>query len=86
MGLNDGVLYVGAVCTAESTQNRSSLRAYVLAYPIGAAAFSPTPVLDFPLTYDRGPANRHWQYWLNRTTFNPTNSAAGAAAAGRSPG
>ena len=73
LGLNDGVLYVGAVCSAESTQDRNSLRAYVLAYPLAAAAFRSAPVLDFPLTYDRGSANRQWRYWLNRTTFNPTN-------------
>lgn len=72
LGLNDGVLYVGAVCSAESTQDRDSLRAYVLAYPTGAAAFRATPVLDFSLTYNRGSANRQWQYWLNRTTFNPS--------------
>jgi hypothetical protein len=71
LGANDGVLYVGAVCTAESTLNRSSLRAYVLAYANGA--FRPTPAFDFALTYDRGPATRQWQYWLNRTTFNRTN-------------
>lgn len=67
------MLYVGATCTAESAQIRTSLRAYVFAYPIGAAAFSPTLVLDFPLTYDRGPTNRDWQYWLNRISFNPDN-------------
>ena len=75
LGANDGVLYVGAVCTAESTLNRSSLRAYVLAYANGA--FRPTPAFDFALTYDRGPANRQWQYWLNRTSFNPTNPQQG---------
>ena len=71
LGANDGVLYVGAVCTAESTLDRSSLRAYVLAYANGA--FRPTPAFDFALTYDRGPATRQWQYWLNRTSFNPTD-------------
>ena len=73
LGLNDGVLYVGAVCSAESTQIRSNLRAYVLAYPIGVAAFRSAPVLEFLLTYDRGKNERQWRYWLNRTTFNPTN-------------
>ncbi len=74
LGLNDGVLYVGGVCTAESTQDRSSLRAYVLAYTISRAAFGATPVLEFPLTYDRDFIRRQWQYWLNRTTFNPDES------------
>ena len=77
LGANDGVLYVGAVCTAESTQDRSSLRAYVLAYASGA--FRPTPAFDFALTYDRGPASRQWQYWLNRTNFNRTDPLQGAA-------
>jgi len=68
LGEKDGKLYVGAVCSAESTQNRTNLRAYVFVYANGA--FAATPVLDFPLTYDRGATNLQWQYWLNRTTFN----------------
>ena len=74
LGVQDGVVYVGAVCTAESTRNRSNLRAYVYAYTPGAGGaagtFAAAPVLEFALTYNRGAANRQWQYWLNRTTFN----------------
>lgn len=72
LGIQDGKVYVGAVCSAESTQNRANLRAYVFVYANGA--FAATPVLDFPLTYNRGAANLQWQYWLNRTTLNPTNA------------
>lgn len=71
LGVKDGKVYVGAVCSAESTQNRNNLRAYVFVYANGT--FAPTPLLDFPLTYNRGSANTQWQYWLNRTTFNPTD-------------
>ncbi|HRW09057.1 MAG TPA: SdrD B-like domain-containing protein [Caldilineaceae bacterium] len=71
LGVANGNVYVGAVCSAESTQNREALRAYVFVYANGA--FSQTPVLDFSLLYDRGASNLQWQYWLNRTTFNPNN-------------
>ncbi|MEZ4864274.1 MAG: SdrD B-like domain-containing protein [Caldilineaceae bacterium] len=72
IGVNNGKVYVGAVCSAESTQNREALRAYVFVYANGA--FTTTPVLDFPLLYDRGANNLLWQYWLNRTTFNPNDA------------
>ena len=71
LGVKDGKLYVGAVCSAESTRNRNNLRAYVFVYANGA--FAATPALDFPLTYNRGGANLQWQYWLNRTSFNPSD-------------
>jgi hypothetical protein len=71
LGVKDGKLYVGATCSAESTRNRNNLRAYVFVYTNGA--FAATPALEFPLTYNRGGANFQWQYWLNRTTFNPTD-------------
>jgi len=72
LGVNDGVVYVGLVCSAESTQNVNHLRAYVYAYANGA--FKSAPTLEFPLTYDRGATNLNWAYWLNRSTFNPTDS------------
>lgn len=71
LGVADGKVYVGAVCSAESTQNREALRAYVFVYANGV--FTTTPVLDFSLLYDRNAANLQWQYWLNQTTFDPTN-------------
>ena len=71
LGVKDGKLYVGAVCSAESTRNRNNLRAYVFVY--ANSAFAATPALDFPLTYNRGGANLQWQYWLNRTSFNPSD-------------
>lgn len=49
LGVKDGKLYVGAVCSAESTRNRNNLRAYILVYVNGA--FTATPALDFPLTH-----------------------------------
>lgn len=72
LGVQDGVVYVGLVCSAESTQDTSQLRAYVYRFLNGA--FDATPVLDFPLTYGRGGANALWQYWLNQTTFNPADA------------
>ncbi len=71
LGVTDGQLYVGAVCSGESVTNREALRAYIFLYINGA--FVTTPILDFSLLYDRGATNLQWQYWLNRTTFNPNN-------------
>ncbi len=70
LGVNDGKVYVGMVCSAESTGVSSNLRAYVYSYANGA--FAANPVLDIALNYDRGSSNLKWQPWLNRTTFNPT--------------
>ncbi len=47
-----GKLYVGAVCTANNSQNTSNLWAYVFEYTEGSG-FNSTPVLDFPLDYER---------------------------------
>jgi uncharacterized repeat protein (TIGR01451 family) len=47
----DGRIYVGITCTAESTQNRSQLAAYVYSAPVGSASFSLE--LSVPLTYPR---------------------------------
>ena len=71
LGVKDGKVYVGMVCTAESTVNRANLRAYVYAFANGA--FAATPALEIDLSTYRGSGNVRWQYWLNRTTFNPTN-------------
>ncbi|MFN8492177.1 MAG: SdrD B-like domain-containing protein [Caldilineaceae bacterium] len=72
LGVNDGIVYVGLVCTAEATQNLNQLRAYVYAYANGS--FKGAPSLEFPLTYNRGATNLNWTYWLNRSTFNPNDA------------
>jgi hypothetical protein len=55
-----GTVYVGMVCSAESTVtaaaprgNAAFLRAYVYAVNPVTLAFNPVPVLDFPLNYPR---------------------------------
>lgn len=68
LGVQDGSVYVGAVCSAESSGIRSQLRAYVFRFVNNA--FITTPVLEFALDYDRD-GNLDWQPWLNRTTFDP---------------
>lgn len=69
LGFQDGVLYVGATCTAESTVfpndadestlgprrgDQSQLSAHVYSFAPALATFSGTPVLDIPLDYQRG--------------------------------
>lgn len=70
LGVQDGKVYLGMVCSGEATNNRNLLRAYVYSFSNGA--FSAAPVLEFPLTYNRG-GNMNWQAWLNRTTFKPAD-------------
>ena len=56
-------LYVGGVCSAETSQDRANLRAVV--YRVDSPESSPTfqPVLDFPLNYERSrsPAPLSWR-------------------------
>ncbi|WP_311765262.1 SdrD B-like domain-containing protein [Streptomyces zingiberis] len=62
---HDGTLYVGGVCSAESTQQRSDLKAVVATYD--GERFS--TVLSHPLTYERGTVYgsgdkaTHWNPW-----------------------
>jgi hypothetical protein len=50
-------LFVGLVCSAESSQNPANLRAYVYTANPLSLAFSSAPVFDFALNYPRGAAN-----------------------------
>lgn len=68
LGVQDGSVYVGAVCSAESSGLRSQLRAYVFRFVNNA--FITTPVFEFALDYERD-GNSNWQPWLNRATFDP---------------
>jgi hypothetical protein len=65
LGSRDGLLYVGAVCTGESSQQASDLRAFVWSYD--GTTF--TPVLNVPLNYSRGVNadnfSEDWRPWNN---------------------
>lgn len=75
-----GKLYVGAVCTALSTQSASNLWAYVFEYTEGSG-FNAVPVLDFALDFERGGWNHYdinneyinndWHPW--RDTWDASN-------------
>ncbi|MEZ4670818.1 MAG: SdrD B-like domain-containing protein [Anaerolineae bacterium] len=54
LGIRDGVVYVGGVCTAEGAGGTAAnLSAYVYSFTIGGG-FSGAPVINFPLNYPRG--------------------------------
>lgn len=72
LGVKDGKVYVGMVCSAQSTQIRTNLRAYIYAFANGA--FAATPALEIGLTSYRMSANIQWQPWLDSTSFTPTDS------------
>jgi hypothetical protein len=56
LGVQDGTLYAGMVCTAQSTQQEGDMHAYV--YSFNGNSFSQQPVLDLPLDYTRGCADQ----------------------------
>ncbi len=57
LGFKDGLLYVGGVCSAESGGAAADLLAYVYSYNPSTNSFSATPVVQFPLNFDRGCAD-----------------------------
>jgi hypothetical protein len=55
LGVNDGLVYVGMVCTAESTPAApENLRAYVYAFDPAAGTFAAEPALSIGLDFERG--------------------------------
>ncbi|MBX7240384.1 MAG: T9SS type A sorting domain-containing protein [Bacteroidia bacterium] len=72
LSFHEGKLYIGAVCAAENTQDISNLTANVLEYIPGSNVISATPVLSFPLNYERGSLTgslptlkADWNPWIN---------------------
>ncbi len=67
----EGLIYVGAICSAETSGLSTGLQAYVYTVNPMTLAFSAAPILQFPLNYTRGfmdnPADADWLGW--RTTF-----------------
>lgn len=58
LGMHRGIVYLGAVCSAESTQQASDLRAYVYKYDPLNPGLGFTQVLAFRLDYPRRCADR----------------------------
>jgi hypothetical protein len=54
---HNGKVYVGAVNSAESTQNAANLRAFVFEFNPTTNAFKSAPVFQFALNYPRGIGN-----------------------------
>jgi hypothetical protein len=76
-----GKIYVGMVCSAESTNALADLWAYVYTVNPGTLAFDASPVLQFPLNYPRGKAtiresqSARWNPW--RPTFTAIPATTG---------
>jgi len=71
---HQGKVYVGAICSAETTQDRSDMHGYVYEFDTVTKTFNPTPVLQWPLAYPRGNAYvgptggvipADWNPWTN---------------------
>jgi hypothetical protein len=69
-----GQVYVGVVCSAESTTNATNLFAYVYTADPTTLAFSASPVFQMALNYNRGTADptwgAEWQAWRATATAN----------------
>jgi hypothetical protein len=87
IGVHDGTVYVGAVCTAQNVAGgvfdatrRAAMRAYVLQLNAGGTAFLSAPILDFQLNYPRRFANDganfvdsgRWLPWNDAPAFPGT--------------
>ncbi len=74
----EGVVYVGAICSADSSDLRADLRAYVYSVNPTTLAFNATPVLQFPLNYARQETDpgysANWLAWrTNYATISPSH-------------
>jgi uncharacterized repeat protein (TIGR01451 family) len=87
----NGTGYIGMVCSAESTQITSTLRAYVYTFNLSTLAFSGAPVFQAALDYPRGVGNTdpislpppvpvesaRWNPWSPTFRANPPNQTDG---------
>jgi uncharacterized repeat protein (TIGR01451 family) len=85
LGFKEGLLYVGGVCSAQSTNNTANLSAYIYTY--NGISFSASPAFSFsmaPGSYPHGAAgnfcgptqpNGNWNPWTATNQF--TNGTSG---------
>ncbi|MGE0816431.1 MAG: SdrD B-like domain-containing protein [Vicinamibacterales bacterium] len=76
-----GLLYVGMVNSAESTQSAANLRAYVYSLDPASMTFGSAPLLDISLQYPRGAVQRfdhlsagNWLPWRGTFATNWTGT------------
>lgn len=81
---HNGLVYVGLVCSAESSGNSANLRAYVYTASPVSLAFGGAPVFELALNYPRGQANdggdglgpatqpANWNPWVPGFTTLPS--------------
>ncbi|MFN8373747.1 MAG: SdrD B-like domain-containing protein [Anaerolineae bacterium] len=82
LGVHDGLVYVGAVCSAESTQSAANLSAHVFVLTPGVG-ISATPVLSFALNYPRGCTIRNASFPAAPPLPNSPVAPAGNCASAR---
>ncbi len=78
LGQKDGVLYVGEVCSAQTSNKAADLRVYVYAFNPATGLFSAVPVLESSLVFPRGrpgngcgvsTQNGDWNPWTATDLF-----------------
>ena len=83
LGVHDGVVYVGGVCSGESTQKLSDMRVVVRAFDPAAGSFGAV-LISHPLDFLRGNAlwngsgTDHWTPW--QTKYQPPAAKGGQPA------
>lgn len=66
--VKDGSVYVGVVCSAESTENDADLHAYILSFDPANTAAGFSNVFNFTLDYNRRINTDYtfrWEYWAD---------------------
>lgn len=81
-----GKVYVGVVCTGETSGTKNNLKASVFEYDPGTNAFVATPVATFPLNYNKGKVHTgetsapdEWNPWISTWSGMYTGATAGGA-------
>ncbi|MGW2400795.1 SpaA isopeptide-forming pilin-related protein [Kitasatospora sp. NPDC001664] len=83
LGVQDGMVYVGGVCSGESTQRKSDLRAIVRTFDPVAGTFGPVILdqrLDYPrpVTYTVAPCNGDgWYPWSDTIPLTQDGTTCG---------
>ncbi len=70
IGVQDGLVYVGSVCNAQTSNAPADLRAYVFTFNAATSTFAPAPVLNESLNYVKGCELLEATNWWDPGTLN----------------
>ncbi len=84
----EGKIYVGVICSGESSGNQSNLLAYIYRFDPSTNTWDASPVVSFPLNYPKGRVHTtfstsQWETWANNFTDLYDQGTAGTPTATR---